>query len=314
MPNHISHRVFFRDPANIDEGDLDEPIKTLQTLMKTDLGKFDFNVLVPYPAEWAAADDAHDKAMDEALKSEAKINFKDLPKDGYNNGGYRWCIDNWGTKWNAYEVVYDYDCVYLQTAWSTPGPIWIELSKHFPNLVLIVEYADEDRGSNCGVLAYVNGELKGSATDKAGLRDPDLFARAILAEQRKEGYYQDAKRLFGCHIVCLCGSTRFSEAYQKANLEETLKGNIVLTIGCDMRTDAALFADMTEMERERVKERLDWLHLKKISLADEILVLNVGGYIGESTKKEIEHAEKNEKAIRYLEPIVAALPAPADSA
>ncbi len=46
-------------------------------------------------------------------------------------------------------------------------------------------------------------------------------------------------------IVCLCGSTRFSEAFQQANLMETLDGNIVLTIGCDMRSDADIFQQIS---------------------------------------------------------------------
>jgi uncharacterized protein YlaN (UPF0358 family) len=103
-------------------------------------------------------------------------------------------------------------------------------------------------------------------------------------------------------IVCLCGSTRFSEAYQKANLEETLAGRIVLTIGCDMRSDAHLFADKSEEDLSLIKAQLDWLHLCKIDLADEILVLNVGGYVGDSTQREIDYARANNKLIRWLEP------------
>lgn len=102
-------------------------------------------------------------------------------------------------------------------------------------------------------------------------------------------------------IVCLCGSTRFSEAYQKANLTETLAGRIVLTIGCDMRTDGEIFAGYTPEQLEQVKANLDELHLRKIDLADEILVLNVGGYVGESTKREIAYAQKHGKTVRWLE-------------
>ena len=102
-------------------------------------------------------------------------------------------------------------------------------------------------------------------------------------------------------IVCLCGSTRFSDAYQKANLLETLAGRIVLTIGCDMRSDAALFEGLSEGTLQGIKRDLDELHLRKIDLADEILVLNVDGYVGESTRREIEYAEQREKHIRYLE-------------
>jgi hypothetical protein len=99
--------------------------------------------------------------------------------------------------------------------------------------------------------------------------------------------------------VCLCGSTRFTRAYQEANLRETLSGRIVLSIGCDTKSDEEL---AREAGIEIDKERLDLLHLFKIDQADEILVLNVNGYIGESTRREIAYAERTGKRIRYLEP------------
>lgn len=102
-------------------------------------------------------------------------------------------------------------------------------------------------------------------------------------------------------IVCLCGSTRFSQAFQEANLKETLAGNIVLTIGCDMRSDADLFADKHEYELEAIKATLDELHLRKIDIADEVLILNVGGYIGQSTRRELNYARGLGKHIRFLE-------------
>lgn len=98
-------------------------------------------------------------------------------------------------------------------------------------------------------------------------------------------------------IVCLCGSTRFSEAFQAANLSETLSGRIVLTIGCDMRSDDALGLPAD------TKIMLDELHLRKIDLADEVLVLNVQQYVGESTAREIAYARQQGKRIRYLEGI-----------
>ena len=96
-------------------------------------------------------------------------------------------------------------------------------------------------------------------------------------------------------IVCLCGSTRFGEAFREANLRETLAGRIVLSIGCEWHSDQAL--GLTEED----KKRLDELHLKKIDLADEVYILNVGYYVGESTMKEIQHARKQGKIIRWLE-------------
>lgn len=100
-------------------------------------------------------------------------------------------------------------------------------------------------------------------------------------------------------IVCLCGSTRFMAAFQEANLRETLAGRIVLSVGAFVHSDSELLASgvLTEVK----KRALDELHKRKIDLADEILVLNVGGYIGESTRSEIAYAEAHGKIVRYLE-------------
>lgn len=97
-------------------------------------------------------------------------------------------------------------------------------------------------------------------------------------------------------IVCLCGSTRFKNEFIKANQIETLRGRIVLSVGLFGHADKWKLDDET-------KNKLDELHKRKIDLCDEILVINVKGYVGESTKKEIEYAFKNEKIVRYLEPI-----------
>lgn len=100
-------------------------------------------------------------------------------------------------------------------------------------------------------------------------------------------------------IVCLCGSTRFSEAFREANLRETLAGRIVLSIGCDFKSDKDL--ELAGRLTAEDKQRLDELHLRKIDLADEVLILNVGGYFGASTAYEIYYAVEHNKAVRFLE-------------
>ena len=102
-------------------------------------------------------------------------------------------------------------------------------------------------------------------------------------------------------IVTLCGSTRFLEAFQKAQLEKTLEGEIVLTIGSIAKSDAELFANFSQAEVHRFKSELDELHKRKIDISDYIFVLNVGGYIGESTRSEIDYANKIGVEVRYLE-------------
>jgi hypothetical protein len=96
-------------------------------------------------------------------------------------------------------------------------------------------------------------------------------------------------------IVCLCGSTRFKEAFEKANKEETLKGNIVLSVGYFGHSDPT--APTPEQ-----KKSLDELHFDKIWIADEVLFLNVNGYMGQSTLRGFEYAVKLGKKIRFLEP------------
>lgn len=94
-------------------------------------------------------------------------------------------------------------------------------------------------------------------------------------------------------VVCLCGSTRFRAAYEKAMRDETLAGRIVLTVG--------LFGHEEGLDMDGpVKAMLDELHKRKIDLADEVLVLDVDGYIGRSTRSEIFYAESAGKLVRYL--------------
>jgi hypothetical protein len=97
-------------------------------------------------------------------------------------------------------------------------------------------------------------------------------------------------------IVCLCGSTRFKKEFIGANFKETMKGNIVLTVGWFSHSDGLIYYPTKEE-----KIMLDELHFRKIDLADEVLVLNVDNYIGESTTNEINYAYINNKHIRYLE-------------
>jgi hypothetical protein len=95
-------------------------------------------------------------------------------------------------------------------------------------------------------------------------------------------------------VITLCGSTRFKEEFLRVQKELTLKGYIVISVGLFGHSgDDEVWAD-------GVKEMLDDMHKRKIDMADEIFVINVGGYIGESTKSEIEYAIKTGKKVSYL--------------
>ena len=92
-------------------------------------------------------------------------------------------------------------------------------------------------------------------------------------------------------VVTLCGSTRFKDAFMEVQKRLTLEGNIVISVG--------LFVD--EGTLTKTKEMLDDMHKRKIDMADSIFVINVGGYIGDSTRSEIEYAEAHGKRVNYLE-------------
>ena len=98
-------------------------------------------------------------------------------------------------------------------------------------------------------------------------------------------------------VITLCGSTKFKDEFIKAQKDLTLQGNIVISVG--------LFGHSGDDEgwTEGTKEMLDNMHKRKIDMADEIFVINVGGYIGESTRSEIEYAIRNGKKVNYLEPM-----------
>lgn len=103
-------------------------------------------------------------------------------------------------------------------------------------------------------------------------------------------------------VITLCGSTRFKDAFMEAQKRLTLEGNIVISVGLFGHSgDNEVWENMDEGTLTRTKEMLDDMHKRKIDMADEIFVVNVGGYIGDSTKSEIEYANATGKAVRYLE-------------
>ena len=96
-------------------------------------------------------------------------------------------------------------------------------------------------------------------------------------------------------VITICGSTRFKEQFLEAQKRLTLAGNIVISVG--------LFGHSGDDEvwTEGTKEMLDDMHKRKIDMADGIYVINVGGYIGQSTRSEKEYARSQGKTVEFLE-------------
>ena len=172
MPNYVRHNVVIR-------GNKEDIARCYEQITKGEDG-FSFNNIIPMPEslhvtsgsisyiaeKWAKASEQERKEI-EAKKTDkemAQIHqiADNIAKYGYPTW-YEWCIDKWGTKWDACEA--DCDCyeetitITFDTAWSTPMPIFMELSRQYPNLTIYVEYADEDLGCNCGTYTISNGQI-----------------------------------------------------------------------------------------------------------------------------------------------------------
>lgn len=105
-------------------------------------------------------------------------------------------------------------------------------------------------------------------------------------------------------VITLCGSTRFKDEFYAAQKKLTLEGNIVISVGLFGHSgDEEVWDGMDEGTLGRTKAMLDDMHKRKIDMADSIYVINVGGYIGESTKSEIAYAMEHGKKVEYLEDV-----------
>lgn len=105
-------------------------------------------------------------------------------------------------------------------------------------------------------------------------------------------------------VITLCGSTRFKNEFMEAQKRLTLDGNIVISVGLFGHSgDDEVWDGMGEGTVSETKKMLDDMHKHKIDMADGIYVINVDGYIGDSTKSEIEYAYAHGKSVEYLEPV-----------
>lgn len=93
-------------------------------------------------------------------------------------------------------------------------------------------------------------------------------------------------------VITLCGSTKFKKQFEQANAYLTLQGNIVIGLAFFEQSEGIEISGETA-------ELLGNIHFRKIDLSDEIFVIDVDGYIGSSTRKEIEYATEKGKTVRY---------------
>ena len=126
---------------------------------------------------------------------------------------------------------------------------------------------------------------------------PRGLKRGVLSQDGLDEVFEESKKLTSPSrrypVITLCGSTRFKEQFMEVQKRLTLEGNIVISVG--------LFGHSGDDEvwTEGTKEMLDDMHKRKIDMADAIFVIDVDGYIGSSTRSEIEYAKSKGKGITY---------------
>ena len=162
----------------------------------------------------------------------------------------------------------------------------------------IMEMEDYDESTHDLVFSLNDDSFPGCTT--ASRYTPEY---AVLSEAWSTPYFELFRKLLNAYreepkfrVITLCGSTRFKDEFITVQKRLTLEGNIVISVG--------LFGHSGDNEvwTPGTKEMLDEMHKRKIDMANEIFVINKGGYIGSSTRSEIEFAEATGKAVRYLEP------------
>jgi hypothetical protein len=157
-------------------------IESLLKLMKTDRSNFDFGAVIPYPEDWAKLD-----AIAEEWWKLPKDTRGERPADGFNQGGYTWCVSNWGTKWwvedAGFRDMSEGVNVYFDTAWSPCTPVTLELSKRFPELEF-THYFQEECGDFSGYEKYKNGKSTGSL--EGGAYDVEFPGSAVREEDEED--------------------------------------------------------------------------------------------------------------------------------
>lgn len=234
MPNHVQNRVRLIG----EQSRIDELLRTVQN-DEDGFGSIDFNKIIPMPkeldVECGSRSEHGFKAYSDFIavclfdRSDGKIDvfsipessekaflkirkdidaetfklgkqlFQDKIKFGYTDW-YSWCIDNWGTKWNAYSFgEYESNTLSFCTAWSRAMPIMTKLSKMFPDVHFNYAWADEDFGCNVGEVELQNGEMtfenipapfsKEAFEMAADIRGEDLLAdRHMIFNEETDNY------------------------------------------------------------------------------------------------------------------------------
>jgi len=218
MPNHITNYVTF--------GGSDAKIAELLSKVKTKDSDFDFKTFAPMPdglmgsrsPSNIVSQQEYDKWVMNEKKDEDIFGSNrcitqqmsdDMKKKYGADNWYDWAINNWGTKWNAYDIHIVDDQVTFHTAWSTPFRAMVKLSEAFPDVVISVRYYDEDFGANVGEYELRNGQLEDENVPDNGSEEAYRLAIDIDG-----GDYHFSDNLSDLDDDCNINSTYYSTCIQ----------------------------------------------------------------------------------------------------
>jgi len=211
MPNHVTNRVTF-------DGD-PEMVKRLREAIASPLDPdklIDFKEIIPMPT---CLENLHGDGRNHLYRippgfdgvpswevpeeSIIPVNALERATIRLRTGGYQfwyeWCVDNWGTKWNAYDQrIDDLGRLVFSTAWSTPVPVFEELSRQWPEVMIQVEFADEDFGVNCGAYMLEAGEVMNEYLPTSCSTEAEDWAADVLGYDPREE--DDEEEVYACPV------------------------------------------------------------------------------------------------------------------
>ncbi|MGN1381537.1 MAG: DUF1643 domain-containing protein [Eubacterium sp.] len=216
------------------------------------------------------------------------------------------------TKTGRYLAQYDVGDFYMLNLYEHIDP---KLPDHFNDDDLTDWEKHRERFDKADVIIVawgtesINLEAKKRAEDFL-----KIYRRKVLCICDQEGkhsrryrYEDELTWYFENHefpVITLCGSTRFKDEFFEVQKRLTLDGYIVISVGLFGHAgDQEVWESMDEGTITKTKEMLDDMHKRKIDMSDGIFVINVGGYIGSSTRSEIEYAMAAGKKVEYLESV-----------
>jgi hypothetical protein len=163
MPNYCENDLWIHaDPETRDR---------IAQELQTEYGVLDFNQIIPYPSDWAEMDkkarEAEKRLFAMTEQERQAVLAKDphaldLPKDGFNSGGYEWCVKNWGVKWNAGGGILKRSKRSLfyrfETAWAPPLPVVQALSRKYPTARVTIKFYEMGMAFQ-GRFVFRDGEI-----------------------------------------------------------------------------------------------------------------------------------------------------------